>query len=116
MLFVNLRVCGVCRGVLARRTACRSDLRQPEVENLGVPALGDKDVRGLDVAVDDAFGVGGVERVGNFDGQSEAESSVSIGRLAMRCFSVAPSRNSIAMNGLTRRACRFRRSCRCWDG
>jgi hypothetical protein len=37
------------------------DLGQTEVEKLGMSALGDKDVRGLDVAVDDAFGVGGVE-------------------------------------------------------
>ena len=34
-------------------------------------ALGDKDVRGFDVAVDDAFRVGGVERVGNLDRQPE---------------------------------------------
>jgi hypothetical protein len=33
--------------------------------------LGDEDVRGLDVAVDDAFGVGGVESVGNLDSDGE---------------------------------------------
>ena len=32
-------------------------------------ALGDKNIRGLDVAMDDAFGVRCVERVSNFDGQ-----------------------------------------------
>ena len=34
-------------------------------------ASGDEDVGGLDVAVDDAFGVSGVERVGDVDGDFE---------------------------------------------
>ena len=34
-------------------------------------ALGDEDVRGLDVAVDDAFSVSGVESVGNLDSDCE---------------------------------------------
>ncbi len=34
-------------------------------------ALGDKDVGGLDVAVDDALRMGGVEAVGDFDGEGE---------------------------------------------
>jgi hypothetical protein len=34
-----------------------------------MPALGDKDVGGLDVSVDYAFRVCCVERVGNFDGE-----------------------------------------------
>ena len=34
-------------------------------------AFGDKDVGGLDVAVNDAFGVSRVEGVGNFDGQGK---------------------------------------------
>ncbi len=45
------------------------DLGQAKVEDFGVAAFGDEDVSGLDVAVDDAFGVGGVEGVGNFDGE-----------------------------------------------
>src|ERR1035441_6134193 len=48
-----------------------NDLRQPEVQNLGVSALGDKDVCGLDVPVDDAFGVSRVQCVRNLDGQRE---------------------------------------------
>jgi hypothetical protein len=59
--------------------------------------LGDEDVRGLDVAVDDAFGVGGVESVGNLDSDGE-QASRSIGRLPIKCFRVLPSRNSMAMN------------------
>src|ERR1017187_1291506 len=55
----------------ARRTACKTDLRQSKVENLGMPTLGDKDVGGLDVTVDYAFGVGCVQCVGNLDGQRE---------------------------------------------
>ena len=34
-------------------------------------AFGDEDVGGLDVAMDNALGVGGVESVGNFDGEGE---------------------------------------------
>ena len=45
--------------------------RQAEVENFGVLAFGDEDICGLDVAVDDASGVGRVERVGDFDAQRE---------------------------------------------
>ena len=36
-----------------------------------MPALGDENIRGLDVAVNDVFGVRGVEGVGDFDGESE---------------------------------------------
>ena len=50
------------------------DLGQSEVENLGVAALGDEHVRRLDVAVNDSLRVGGIERVGNFDGQREQQS------------------------------------------
>ena len=42
-------------------------LGQPEIQNLGMAALADKDVGGFDVAVDDALGVGGVERVRDLD-------------------------------------------------
>ena len=57
------------RGSAARR----GDFRQAEVENLGVSALGDENVGGLDVAMDDAFAVRGVERVGDFDGEAEQD-------------------------------------------
>ena len=44
-------------------------LRQAEVQDLRVPALGHEGVRGLDVAVDDALGVSGVQGVGDLDRQ-----------------------------------------------
>ena len=71
MLRVHRTRLRVKRRNVARRTACRRDLRQPKIQNLGVSALGDKDVGGLDVAVDDAFGVGCIECVGNLDGQRQ---------------------------------------------
>ena len=45
----------------------RRQLRQPEVEHLHVPAIGQEDVAGLDVAVDDPVGVRRVQRVGDLD-------------------------------------------------
>ena len=70
-----------------------------KVENLGVSALRDENVGRLDVAVDDAFGVSGVERVSNLNRQAEQYIRLH-GLPAMRCFKVIPSRNSMAMNGL----------------
>ena len=47
------------------------DLGQTEVENLGVAALSDEDVGGLDVAMDDAFGVRRIQRIGDLDGERQ---------------------------------------------
>jgi hypothetical protein len=49
----------------------RNGLGEAEIEHLGVAALGDEDIGGLDVAVDDSLGMGGVEAIGNFDGERE---------------------------------------------
>ena len=54
-----------------RRTLVAHQLGQPEIENLGVAVSRKKDVRGLDVAMDDAFGMRSDERVGNLDGDVE---------------------------------------------
>jgi hypothetical protein len=45
----------------------------------------------------DAFGMGGVERVGDLAASNRVP--LSGGRPMMRYFSVAPSRNSMAMKG-----------------
>jgi hypothetical protein len=55
----------VGRSSLGGRTSRGRDFGQTEIENLGVSALGDKNVGGLDVAMDDALGVRGVEAVCN---------------------------------------------------
>src|SRR5579862_2198160 len=42
-----------------------------EIQNLGVAALGDKDVGRLDVAVDDSFGMSRIKCIGNLDSQRQ---------------------------------------------
>src|SRR6266851_10394915 len=41
--------------------------RQTEIKNLGVTAVGNEQIRGFDVAMDDSLGMGGVESVGNLN-------------------------------------------------
>ena len=67
MLRVNLRS-GKCWLVASRAFGC-TDLRQTEIENLGMTALGHEDIGGLDVPVDDACAVGGIEGVGYLNPQ-----------------------------------------------
>jgi hypothetical protein len=45
--------------------------RQSEIQDFGVTTRSDEDVGRFDVAVNDAFAVGGVERVGDLDGDRE---------------------------------------------
>ena len=47
------------------------DFGEAEIEQLGLAALGDENIRGLDIAVNDAFGVRGFERVGDLDAEIE---------------------------------------------
>ena len=64
--FQRRQSCRVCRNALGR-----TDFSQAKVENLGVAALGHKNIRGLDVTMNNAFGVRGVQPIGyiNCDGQ-----------------------------------------------
>jgi hypothetical protein len=59
-----------------------------------VAALGDEDVGGLDVAVNNAFGVS--RRARRQSQWPASRVSFSSGRPATMCFRVKPSRNSIA--------------------
>jgi hypothetical protein len=45
-------------------------LRQSEVEHLRDPSLGEENIGGLDVAMRDAFGMRGLERLGDLDPES----------------------------------------------
>jgi len=68
MLFADGSGQGVRRSNLAGRSDQRRDLGQTKVENFSVPALGDEDVGGFHVAMDDALGVGRIQRIGNLNG------------------------------------------------
>ena len=46
-------------------------LGEAEIENLGVPALGDENVGGFNVAMDNPFGMRRVQRVGNLDAERQ---------------------------------------------
>ena len=67
--------------VAAGRSGVARDFGQTEVENLGVAAVGDENVCGLDVAVDDSLAVRGFEGVGDFD--PEGEQAIEFHRLSL---------------------------------
>src|SRR5246127_1299018 len=56
------------------------ELGETEIENLGMPAFGDKNIGGLDVTMNDAFAMSGIESVGHFNRQ--AEQNVGIERFS----------------------------------
>ena len=65
----HLRVCGsrcISQPVAGGRHLCKA-----KVQNLGVAPFGHKNVGGLDVAMDDSFGVSGVQSIGNVNRQAE---------------------------------------------
>ena len=59
------------RFIGAAGRAERLHLRQTKIQNLGVSAFGDKNVRRLDVAMHDPPGMRRVQRIGNLDGQRQ---------------------------------------------
>ena len=71
MLLAHRGLLGRCSHRFYQSVTNWRHFRQPEIQNLGVSTLGHKNVGGLDVAVNDAFDVGGVQSVGNLDGQAE---------------------------------------------
>ena len=60
-------------GLGFRAVFLRAHLRQSEVENLGVPAPRDENVRRLDVAMNDALAVRRIQRVGHFGSEIEQQ-------------------------------------------
>jgi hypothetical protein len=52
-----------------RRASHWDNLRQSKVQNPSVPVLGYKNVRRLDVAVNNALGMRRIQSVGDFDGE-----------------------------------------------
>ena len=74
----------LCRHGLDGRGGFRAGngahLGQAKIQNFGVSALGDEDVGGLDVAMDNSLGVGGVESVGDFD--ADVQENLNIKRAA----------------------------------
>ena len=56
---------GIAHDGLHRAATVINQLRQSEVEDLRLSARGNEDVCGLQIAVDDAFAVRNVERVGD---------------------------------------------------
>ena len=57
------------RGAQGKALRFERDFRQPEVENLRLTSIGDEDICGLDVAMDDALRVCRVESVGDLNTQ-----------------------------------------------
>src|ERR1700756_4490439 len=70
MVRVNLRS-GKCWLVASRAFGC-ADLSQPEIQNLGMTALGHEDIGGLDVPMHDACGGGGMEGAGALDAKRQS--------------------------------------------
>ena len=66
-MFVTYRGGLRCHSLIAWARGIRRNLGQAEVENLGVTAIGHEDIRGLDVAMDNAAGVGRVESIRDLD-------------------------------------------------
>ena len=90
-------------------------LGETEIQHLGLAAIGDEDIGRLDVAMDDALRVGGIERIRDLHG--ELQQRLGVDRLAGDGVL-----EGLALHQLQRdeelplRARRFRGPCRCSDG
>ena len=88
--------------------------REAEIENFGVAALGDENIGGLDVAMDDALGVRGIETVGDLD--AEIENGFHFHRAAGDAMLESDAVEELhGDEGCGRRLRRCRRWCRYWD-
>ena len=65
------RDCVGCAAILACDTFPHDTFRQAEVENLGKPPLGDENVGGFDVTMNDALGVSCIEGIGDLDSNGD---------------------------------------------
>jgi len=74
----------------------RDEFCKTEIENFCLTAVGEKNVGGLDVAMNDTFFVSGVERVGELNAESSVRFSGS-GPVRMTWSRALPSSSSIAM-------------------
>ena len=79
----------------ARAPILGRELREAEVEHLHLAAPGEEDVRRLDVAMQDAFGVRGVQRVGDLRADVEHRFEIERPAESLRS-SGSPSSSSIA--------------------
>ena len=59
-VFKGGNFCGLCAG--------HGQLGQAKIQNLGVATLGDEYICRFDIAMNDAFGVRGIQSVGEFNG------------------------------------------------
>ena len=50
---------------------CRQQLRQSKIEYLDLAPLGNKNIRWLDIAMNDAFAVGGVNGIGDLHSEPD---------------------------------------------
>ena len=79
----------------------RRSLGETEVEHLGVAVARDRDVRRLEVAVDDALVMRGVQRIGDLPSQRRAPRRTVSGPRAIRSARVPPSTSSRTRNAPT---------------
>jgi hypothetical protein len=69
MQFVQRPGRRIGRRKTAGRNGGRRELGEPEIQNLGMPALGNKDVRRFNVAVHYALRMSRIQGVGDFAAQ-----------------------------------------------
>ncbi len=115
MLLLNCACHRIRRCNLARRTGRDCNLRQTEVQNLGVATLGHENIGGLDVAVNDALRVRGIQCVRDLDRQTQQNIGFNgfSGDAMLQRHAIQKLHGDEWAAHLARR---FHGWCRCWDG